>query len=380
MKKLLIVFCCAFLVVILASAQQKKSKGVYESAVKCEIEGLLDKNLPITMVYVSKIVGHSLVCVDSAKIEKGKFHLFTDFDVLPSVRYVTIGKGEKATCKMVFLDCDKITLIQKNSDKAISVIGSVSNEEYCKMERDISKYNFQIDSLYKQYKNISLLTSKRKLAANEMDSLDEIINKIQVKYLEENNSEFLGLYLLAQNCYNLEGTRVEMLLKNVPISFKETSYYKNVERYLENDKKCIVGDSYKDFQMTTPEGKMVKLSDYAEQSKYLIVDFWASWCGPCRMEMPNMVRIYNEFKNRNIDIISVSLDKDAVSWKKGIKDLGMTWTQVSDLKYWDNTAAKLYGVQSIPFVMVIAPNGRIIAKNLRGEKLYQTIGRWAEKM
>jgi len=126
-----------------------------------------------------------------------------------------------------------------------------------------------------------------------------------------------------------------------------------------------------DVNLPTPEGKMVSLSSL--KGKYVLLDFWASWCGPCRAENPNVVAAYNKFKDKNFTILSVSLDNNKDPWTKAIKDDGLVWTQVSDLKGWSSSAAVTYAVQSIPTNFLIDPGGKIVARNLRGGELEGTL-------
>lgn len=126
-----------------------------------------------------------------------------------------------------------------------------------------------------------------------------------------------------------------------------------------------------DFQQKDPQGKLVKLSSF--RGKYVLIDFWASWCGPCRMENPNVVAAYHQFKDKNFTILGVSLDKSRGDWLEAIQQDGLVWTQVSDLKGWGNEVAQLYGVRGIPQNFLIDPQGRIIASNLRGKALEQKL-------
>jgi peroxiredoxin len=142
-------------------------------------------------------------------------------------------------------------------------------------------------------------------------------------------------------------------------------------------KKFMIGELAPDFKLLTPEGKELALSDL--KGKIVMIDFWASWCRPCRKENPRAVQIYNRFKNKGFEILSVSLDQQREAWLQAIEADGMPWKHISDLKGWQCEAAKLYGVSSIPYTMVVDKEGRILAKNLRGEVLERRIAKEFEK-
>jgi len=138
-------------------------------------------------------------------------------------------------------------------------------------------------------------------------------------------------------------------------------------------KTVAVGAQAPGFTQPTPDGKQVSLADY--RGKYVLVDFWASWCGPCRAENPNITKLYTEFKNKNFDVLSVSLDseEDREKWLKAVQTDQLTWAQVSDLKGWDNQAAKSYQIQALPQNFLVDPTGKIVATNLRGGDLRTTL-------
>lgn len=142
---------------------------------------------------------------------------------------------------------------------------------------------------------------------------------------------------------------------------------KIVKQQIDNGKMGAVGSEAIDFSQATPDGKQVSLSSF--RGKYVLVDFWASWCKPCRMENPNVVKAFQKYKDRNFTVLGVSLDNNSAAWVKAIKADNLAWTQVSDLKGWGNEAAAKYKVEGIPFNILVDPSGKIVAKNLRGPEL-----------
>ena len=130
---------------------------------------------------------------------------------------------------------------------------------------------------------------------------------------------------------------------------------------------------YTNLTMENPEGQEVSLSDYVGNGKLVLIDFWATWCGPCRREMPNIVSLYDKYKNKGFEIVGVSFDHNAEAWRNGIKQMNMTWPQMSDLKGWQSEGGAVYGISSIPYTILISGDGTIVARNLQGEELYDKI-------
>lgn len=188
-------------------------------------------------------------------------------------------------------------------------------------------------------------------------------------YLKSNGTNAVAPFFLYIIKPLLSLDEMSEYLKAVsPQQLQSSNYAMELKEYVETEKATAEGQMAPLFTQNDPDGKPVSLNDF--KGKYTLIDFWASWCGPCRMENPNVVKAYNEFKDKNFTVLGVSLDRDKSKWLKAINDDNLTWTHVSDLKFWQNEVAQLYKVQSIPQNFLIDPAGKIIAKNLRGGVLH----------
>jgi thiol-disulfide isomerase/thioredoxin len=155
-------------------------------------------------------------------------------------------------------------------------------------------------------------------------------------------------------------------------AYPENEFVKQYHQQVEVERKTAIGFPAPDIALTDPEGKLLKLSSL--KGKVVLIDFWASWCGPCRKENPNVVAVYNQYKDKGFEVFSVSLDKDRDSWLAAIAKDNLIWpNHVSDLKYWKSAGAAAYGVTSIPFTVLVDRKGNIVAKKLRGEELEKQV-------
>ncbi len=178
-------------------------------------------------------------------------------------------------------------------------------------------------------------------------------------------------YAIAVATYNKDKDLFVLSIADLGKEFPNDKLYNQVKGEIEAAKKTAIGSVAPDIELPTPDGKTMKISDL--RGKYVLLDFWASWCAPCRRENPNVVRMYKKYKDKGFEILGISLDKSKDKWIQAIQSDGLTWYHISDLKGWQSAAAKLYGVNSIPSTFLLDKEGRIIAKNLRGPALEQKL-------
>lgn len=192
------------------------------------------------------------------------------------------------------------------------------------------------------------------------------------KFITEHPNSIVSAYVLYRNwSYRLAPDQILQNIALLDKSQHNSTYVKELKELVTVLNGLAVGKKAPDFTANSPEGKPVRLSENLKG--YTLIDFWASWCGPCRKENPNIVAAYKEFHDKGFNIVGISLDKKKENWIKGIQDDNLTWLHVSDLLYWNSAPAKLYGVRAIPGNYLVDSKGIIVAKNLHGEDLQNTL-------
>ena len=278
--------------------------------------------------------------------------------------FMVISPGEKITFQAA----------GPKLDFSAKISGSPQTADLYSTMIAISPYNQRIDSLNEQYKavvNTPKQDSVVPLIITAMGNAENARKAEIASRIRKNPASLAWLFLMDKFDITADFEIMDILDRGLYKAYPRNIYVGQLHKQVSEERRLGIGQEAPEISLSNPDGKTVSLSSL--RGNIVLIDFWASWCGPCRKENPNVVKLYEKYHAKGFEIFSVSLDKTREAWIKAIADDHLTWTHVSDLGYWKSAPAILYGVSSIPFTLLLDRNGKIIAKKLRGESLEQKL-------
>lgn len=374
-KALTLVFFSTFILLFSCDKNEQENGADEYELEEYKVSGSI-KNYK-GLIYLKKVDNENLIVVDSAETDaEGNYEL----EVMSAEPdFFVLGTSDSLS-HLIILDNKnvKVNADAKDFIESIRFTGSDATQHYVKFNSKINKLIAQQNHIKKEI--------PRLIQRNDLDSLKLI--EVQLKNVQEVTAQFIKQYIdtivPSLAVFNIIGylniekdfDYLQSLSKKMEEKLPHSKYTKMLSKEIANilamqkkleENGIALGAVAPEITLPNPDGKMVSLSSL--RGKYILLDFWASWCGPCRAENPNVVKVYHKFKNKGFDVFSVSLDKEKNAWLSAIQKDGLAWNHVSDLKFWESSVVPLYGIEGIPATFLLDKEGKVIAKNLRGKDL-----------
>ena len=325
-----------------------------------------------TQLALMQNVSGEIVTIDSVLLDESGTGTLSGLIENPEIMYLG-EKGERSPIQ-IYMDNNNYTVSGKLEDLKIEADGGPQVEYNSYLEGTKEFQNRKqgiIDEFYEAQAEqtdeatMNAILERYYAVNNEKSAYDST-------FMAKNPASPVSLFLLRSIYYSMDADELEVALSAFDKSLHSSRYYTHMTEHLEKMKGVAIGQKYTDLELPDPDGNMMKLSDVAEKG-VLLIDFWAAWCGPCRNANPGIVEIYKQFNDKGFDIIGVSLDRSKDEWLQAIEDDELTWHHMSDLKFWQSEAAKQYAVAAIPHTVLLDAEGKIIAKNLSKEELWEKL-------
>ncbi|MCK4664524.1 MAG: AhpC/TSA family protein [Bacteroidales bacterium] len=364
MKQILYLIIIIEFLFFSCSLDNKKSE-------KYKISGTIN-GITTNKIYLGKYIDKKWLSIDSTYVINCKFSFTGNIDI-PELYNIKLTENKGTT--PFFLENSVINIVI-NVDSLINteISGSLTQDIFILFSDKLKPFENKLENLYIEYRKAKNENNNELMSEIDIkyDSVIEQKNLFIKEFILKNNSTVVSPYLILKHLiYYIELEVLENMLDNFDISIIKSKYITKLHERVEILRKVAIGQPASEITLNDTSGNSFSLSSL--KGNFVLIDFWASWSGSCRKENPNIVLIYNEFKNKNFKILGVSFDNKKDRWIKAINDDKLTWYHISELNGWNSSAAKLYGVNSIPHTVIVDTNGIIVAKNLSGEELKNKI-------
>ena len=305
---------------------------------------------------------------DTIIVKDGKFAISGEADSTYLCMVYSANRNELNA--PFFIEPGTIAIAIKEAPGATRVGGTKCNDEWQELNDSVMSIGKEINRIAEHVYGNNLSQEEQKKAMEQIDRLNQHFSGIVAKKAEKNIKNEFGYFLLTYYPEELIDNETRMrLIKELPNEMRSREAIRQLEQSIAAAAKTAEGNAISDFTLPAPDGSPLSIMSEVSKHRITIIDFWASWCGPCRQEMPYITQLYNDYKDKGLGIVGISLDSDKDAWLTATKQLGVIWPQMSDLKGWDNAAAKQFNITSIPHTIVVDQQGRILQRGLRSEAL-----------
>jgi peroxiredoxin len=345
-----------------------------------ELTGKLSEAGPGIPIYLDRISQEGTTHLDSTKIGNDGTFSFHTTGIIKGFYILRITQSDFATLILDSTERVHVTGDAQFLGNTYDVSGSKDSKLFCDLN-NVSKINsIRLDSLQKVFEaranmmggNKARLDSLNKVIEVPYDTLLHQHARYLASFLKSNLTSFASLAATEQLSPDKYLSLFISLDSGLTKTYPGSPYVKLFDDKVSAMKRVAIGAMAPEISLPDTNGKTVNLSNF--KGKVVLIDFWASWCAPCRASLPNVVKMYDKYKGKGFVVLSVSLDKDKDAWLEAIHKFKLNWTQVSDLKYWDSKVVGLYNINSIPFTVLVSVDGKIIDKNLDEQTMDEEIG------